>query len=303
YLKHTDYNVIVIDFGGLAFTVWYYHIAANSYKIGRYTGRFILFLIDCGLDPRLVHLMGHSLGAHVVGFAGKEVKEAGKLVGRITGLDPNNFGYGRSSPEYRLAPDDAEFTDCITTNYGSMGIGIPVCQANYFANGAGAVQPGCFYLDLVEKCDGIPWAGQDNSCHPTNETVMGEYANTKGSFFDCKDKPHDISIMCRSATIERRIETLERPNRNGSTVRRSARKIRRLNFFSGLSRRRAGPRFGPPTVSSAEPARRAASASLRASWRHPASADSSGSRPDWARPNRLIRLSNLAAALTAPWSG
>ncbi|BES94488.1 Hypothetical protein NTJ_07297 [Nesidiocoris tenuis] len=85
-----------------------------------------------------------------------------------------------------------------------MGIGIPVCQANYFANGAGAVQPGCFNLDLggtcshllvieyfkesidrdactfkVEKCDGIPWAGEDNSCHPTNETVMGEYANTK----------------------------------------------------------------------------------------------------------------------------
>lgn len=85
--------MIVIDFGGLAFTVWYYHIAANSYKIGRYTGRFILFLMDCGLDPRLVHLMGHSLGAHVVGFAGKEVKEAGKLVGRITGDDTGKKFY------------------------------------------------------------------------------------------------------------------------------------------------------------------------------------------------------------------
>ena len=33
-----------------------------------------------------MHLIGHSLGAHVVGFIGKKVQEYGHMVPRITGL-------------------------------------------------------------------------------------------------------------------------------------------------------------------------------------------------------------------------
>ena len=33
-----------------------------------------------------LHLVGHSLGAHVVGFAGKKAQELGHMVPRITGM-------------------------------------------------------------------------------------------------------------------------------------------------------------------------------------------------------------------------
>lgn len=55
----------------------------------RYLGKFILHLADNDVNLTNIHLLGHSLGSHMVGFAGKFVKETTKdRIGRITGLDP-----------------------------------------------------------------------------------------------------------------------------------------------------------------------------------------------------------------------
>ena len=55
------------------------------------------------------HIIGHSLGSHVAGYAGERLKG----LGRITGLDPAGPYYEWMPPEVRLDPTDAEFVDAI----------------------------------------------------------------------------------------------------------------------------------------------------------------------------------------------
>lgn len=36
-----------------------------------------------GLEPENVHIIGHSLGAHIAGYAGKRLKNLGRITGDI----------------------------------------------------------------------------------------------------------------------------------------------------------------------------------------------------------------------------
>lgn len=53
-------------------------------NVAKHYVKLLNFLTDdFGADPMDIHLIGHSLGAHISGFAGRRVRK-GK-VGRITG--------------------------------------------------------------------------------------------------------------------------------------------------------------------------------------------------------------------------
>jgi Lipase len=83
YLQLEDCNFIAVDWSLLAagdFTV----VATVGVPIaGTFTGSFVDFLIDQGAVMESFHLIGFSMGAHVVGIAGSTVTK-GKLP-RITG--------------------------------------------------------------------------------------------------------------------------------------------------------------------------------------------------------------------------
>lgn len=52
--------------------------------VAKQYAKLLNFLIeDLNTDPKSMHLIGHSLGAHVSGFAGRNVKNG--RIGRITG--------------------------------------------------------------------------------------------------------------------------------------------------------------------------------------------------------------------------
>ena len=68
-----------------------------------------------------IHLVGHSLGAHVVGFIAKTVQSMGLgKIKQITGLDPAYPFFELHGPEGRIDKSDAEFVQIIHTNSGFL---------------------------------------------------------------------------------------------------------------------------------------------------------------------------------------
>lgn len=59
--------------------------AANTELVGRQLGILLTKMVEKGMDPRNIHLIGFSLGAHVCGTASESLKAKGYLLGRITG--------------------------------------------------------------------------------------------------------------------------------------------------------------------------------------------------------------------------
>ncbi|XP_023235944.1 pancreatic lipase-related protein 3-like [Centruroides sculpturatus] len=121
-LSEGHYNVILVDWSrGSSFTKRDQAIA-NSRVVGtevvilikglqRYKCSVVFYDVQVIKGARLekFHIIGHSLGSHVAGYAGKHIKG----IGRITGLDPHI----RNVPsEIQLNVHDAVFVDIIHTD-------------------------------------------------------------------------------------------------------------------------------------------------------------------------------------------
>jgi len=147
-LKRGDYNVILVEWGrgaGLPYT----QATANT----RLVGAEIAYLIDAlgkavGSKPDTFHIIGHSLGAHIGGYAGERLK----YLGRISGLDPAGPYFSGTDKVVRLDPTDALFVDVMHTDTGSIlgtivgkggfGYAEPLGHVDVYPNG-GSEQPNC----------------------------------------------------------------------------------------------------------------------------------------------------------------
>ncbi|EDO39031.1 predicted protein, partial [Nematostella vectensis] len=153
-LKREPMNVITVDWQSGADGLNLYHVAAgNTRVVGAQLAELITTIQRVfDFDLRRVHLIGHSLGAHVAGYAGERL--SGK-VGRITGLDPARPGFDVSHAAVRLDPSDALFVDVIHTDAGtnflegSLGLSRPCGNLDFYPNG-GKSQPGCTYIRNVQ---------------------------------------------------------------------------------------------------------------------------------------------------------
>lgn len=68
FLQSGDYNVIVVDWS--KFTLRPYVYATSHVKqVGKFVAQMVDFLEENGMDLKDLTLVGHSLGAHVVGLA------------------------------------------------------------------------------------------------------------------------------------------------------------------------------------------------------------------------------------------
>jgi len=142
YLGRGDYNIIGVDWGLLAAAPNYPFAVLNTRPVGEHVAELIDFLVaQTGARLEDFHLIGHSLGAHVAGFAGKSTT-TGK-VGRITGLDPANPLFNNVGPDGRLDAGDAVVVDTIQTDGDGLGLLAPIGLVSFYPNGGRRVQPGC----------------------------------------------------------------------------------------------------------------------------------------------------------------
>lgn len=142
-LKNDNYNVIIVDWSG-GNQLPYTQAVANT----RVVGAEIAFLIGQmkrlrDVDARDCHIIGHSLGAHIAGYAGERLEN----LGRISALDPAAPYFEDMPISVRIDPTDANFVDVIHTDLNSLvisGLGIkqPVGHVDFYPNN-GRDQPGC----------------------------------------------------------------------------------------------------------------------------------------------------------------
>ncbi|KAH8302125.1 hypothetical protein KR044_003033 [Drosophila immigrans] len=103
------------------------------------------FLEQHSVALEAVHILGHSLGAHVAGCIGQHFNGT---LGRITGLDP-------ALPLFTAHSDDslqataARFVDVIHTDYPVFGDLTPRGSVDFYPNFGHTPQPGCEELDLL----------------------------------------------------------------------------------------------------------------------------------------------------------
>ncbi|KAK3910903.1 Pancreatic lipase-related protein 2 [Frankliniella fusca] len=149
FLKMEDVNMVMVDWEKGASSP-YTTAAANTELIGRQVGLLLLDMMSVGAPPDSIHVVGFSLGAHVAGCAGQVVKNRGRMIGRISGLDPASPLFRRQllrEAAQKLDAGDARFVDVIHTDGGALwtdGFGLPgaLGHVDYFPNG-GRQQPGC----------------------------------------------------------------------------------------------------------------------------------------------------------------
>jgi hypothetical protein len=88
-----NFNVIGIDWHEMAQPPYYYSAAKNTETVGKFIGKKLVIDILINIldqNPKKIHAIGHSLGAHVSGHIGREVQNsANAKIGRVTGTPQN----------------------------------------------------------------------------------------------------------------------------------------------------------------------------------------------------------------------
>ncbi|XP_072747044.1 pancreatic triacylglycerol lipase-like [Anoplolepis gracilipes] len=146
YVKSEDCNVIVIDWSKISIRP-YIWASQRVGIVGQFVSTMIDFLEEQGMDLSKTLLVGHSLGAHIVGLAARNAQ--GK-VNFVVGLDPAFPGFSLAGPGSRISYDDAQYVEIIHTNGGLLGFLTAIGDSDFYPNG-GEKQLGCL-LDFSGAC-------------------------------------------------------------------------------------------------------------------------------------------------------
>jgi len=191
YLAVGDFNVFSIDWGDLESWTNYFHAAAITKPVAQYSAQLVQLLSQYDGVFENIHLVGHSLGAHVVGFIAKEVQTMGLgKLSRVTGLEPAFPSFELAGPEGRIDKSDAEFVQIIHTNSGFLWEGClsfkePLGHVDFYPNG-GSHQPGCTDYCSIVGCSNLTvidllkgGCSHNRASLYMSESILGEIGETE----------------------------------------------------------------------------------------------------------------------------
>lgn len=145
YQSRGDSNFVLIDTARYVDTLYAWS-AFNTQELGRGLGKGLAELVQV-VPVEKIHIMGHSLGAHIVGAAGREFQEeTDQILPRITGFDPAKPCFNEGESLQTLGRGDAEFVDIIHSDAGGLGKTEPIGDADFYPNGIVPLMPGCLTI-------------------------------------------------------------------------------------------------------------------------------------------------------------
>ncbi|XP_055919382.1 phospholipase A1-like [Eupeodes corollae] len=151
-VEKRKFNFISVDWSVYSETLNYISAKNKCSKTGVIVAEFIDWMYESGdLSFDNLAVYGHSLGAHIAGFAGKNIKLG--QINTIIGLDPAMPLFSVNKPEKRLSRTDAKYVETIHTNGGLLGFYDPIGVTSFYPNG-GRTQPGC-ENDIAGICSHI----------------------------------------------------------------------------------------------------------------------------------------------------
>ncbi|KAF5272691.1 hypothetical protein FQA39_LY07718 [Lamprigera yunnana] len=172
YLETGDYNVIGMDWSVLC-EFEYFTAMRGAQIAGAYLGAFLNYLIEEGVSYDDIHVIGHSLGAHVAAMGADKIR--GRKIHRITGLDPAGPGYNDVPAVYRLDPSDADLVDIVHTNMRFLSLSQPQGHLDFYPNG-GRFQPGCPELSDIWTVTNSLECNHGRAYHYFAETIRNKRA-------------------------------------------------------------------------------------------------------------------------------
>ncbi|XP_014247544.1 pancreatic lipase-related protein 2-like [Cimex lectularius] len=219
YLIQYDANVISVNWDWLSGS-WYWWARGNVVNAAKVVALMIDGLItQLGVSPDRIHIVGHSLGAHVAGITGFLVKNG--PIGRITGLDPAGPLFS-SNEKMKISAKSAKFVDIIHTAGLFTGYYPNLGHVDFYPNGGYPVQPGCgvdfttlrshrraywLFAESITVPNGfmaIPCQSwnqfKNSSCPFVNITKMGEHVShsARGTYFLRTNDRSPFSLMDKS---------------------------------------------------------------------------------------------------------
>ncbi|XP_063706112.1 vitellogenin-3-like [Culicoides brevitarsis] len=195
YLARGDTNFVFIDSARYVDTLYAWS-AFNTQELGDAIGEGLVSLSKL-VPTENIHVIGHSLGAHISGAAGQSFQnKAGKLLPRITGLDPANPCFKEGETLQGLMRGDAEFVDIIHTNSGVLGKRDPIGDSDFYPNGVVPLQPGCLGISCsharaYELFAETVYPGSEKSLQAKKCNSIAALDNGK-----CKGKAVPVGFAC-----------------------------------------------------------------------------------------------------------
>ncbi|CAL7944355.1 unnamed protein product [Xylocopa violacea] len=138
YLDKGGVNFILLDWGSIALNPNYFYVANQVGLIGKTIAEFF-DKTEKFFNLERLHIVGHSLGAHVAGNIGRNLKTINLT--RITGLDPAGPLFYPSS--CHITATDAKTVVAIHTDGRLYGTLSQTGSIDFFPNSDRPLQRGC----------------------------------------------------------------------------------------------------------------------------------------------------------------